>query len=209
MQLTRSRIIARTIDLIEVHGVEAVSMYRLATELGCSVMCLYSYVPSRYSLLEGVADQVMSAAETTQMPGASWQERLHTQASAFRRAATAHPRCAMLAMSGRPASARMARQAETALAALREAGFADQAAAGILRALLAFTIGSIVREARVAPGLPEDEAVTGARRWVSAALQARDPEADFDFGLTLLLQAVAASQQILCTHPWGSGNRPN
>ena len=70
MQLTRSRIITKAIELIEADGVEAVSMHRLATELGCSVMCLYHHVPSKCALLDGVADQVMSGIEVTPMPEA-------------------------------------------------------------------------------------------------------------------------------------------
>lgn len=215
MQLTRSRIIATAIELIEADGVEAVSMHRLATELGCSVMCLYHHVPSKCALLNGVADQVMSAIEVTPMPQGGWQERLHAQAMAFRKVARTYPRCAMTVVSRRPTSARILRPAENALAALADAGFGAQDAAGIVRAFLAYTVGSIVREVGVAPGLADGEDAIAARpslrasefpqiNQLSAELRASDPEADFEFGLALLLQAVAtraAGQQILCTQP--------
>jgi len=215
MQLTRSRIIATAIKLIEADGVEAVSMYRLATELGCSVMCLYRHVPSKCALLDGVADEVMSAIEVTSLPQGRWDERLQAQAMAFRKIARAYPRCAMAAVSRRPMSARILRPAENALAVLADAGFEGQAAARIVRAFLAYTVGSIVREVGVAPGLTDgDDAITAGPplrqsefpqiTQLSAELRASDPEADFEFGLALLLQAVAArapGQQILCTQP--------
>ena len=55
MQTTRKRIISAAIDLIERDGIEAFSMRRLAAELGCGLMSLYHHVPSRSSLLDGIA----------------------------------------------------------------------------------------------------------------------------------------------------------
>lgn len=204
MQLTRSRIIATAIELIEADGVGAVSMQRLATELGCSVMSLYTHVPSKSALLDGIADRMMSAVEVSPMPEAAWMERLQAQARAFRKIARTHPRCVLVAVSGRPMSAKVVRPAEAALAILREAGFGGQEADQIVRTFLAYLIGSIMREAGIAPGLTDE-------------LDAHDPEADFEFGLELLVHAVAArarradvatgaaaptpGQQILCTQP--------
>lgn len=203
VQLTRSRIIATAIELIEADGVEAVSMHRLATELGCGVMSLYNFVPSKSALLDGIADQVMSGVEVTPMPQAGCVERLQALARAFRKIARAHPRCVMVALSRRPASAKMVRPAEVALATLREAGFEGQEAVRILRTFLAYMMGSLVREVGIAPGPADGEDVTGAKAWLRAAefpnlaelsaeLEAHDPEADFEFGLELLVHAVAA-----------------
>jgi AcrR family transcriptional regulator len=76
MQLTRKRIIATAMELIERDGAEAVSMQRLATELGCSVMSLYSHFPSKPALLDGVADAVMSGIEIVPAAGDCWQQQL-------------------------------------------------------------------------------------------------------------------------------------
>jgi AcrR family transcriptional regulator len=203
MQLTRSRIITKAIELLEAEGVEAVSMHRLAAELGCSMMCLYHHVPSKCALLDGVGDQVMSAIEVTPMPDRSWEKRLHAQARAFRKVARTYPRCVLAAVSRWPTSARILRPAENALSALTDAGFAAHDAIAIVRALLAYSVGSIVREVGIAPGLADGEGPITARRslraaefpqitQLSAELRASDPEADFAFGLALFLQAVAA-----------------
>lgn len=178
-------------------------MQRLATELGCSVMSLYNHVPSKSALLDGVADQVMSAIEVIPMTHGAWEERLHAQASAVRKIAGAHPRCAMMAVSRRPAPVSMVRQAETALATLREGGFGGQDAVRILRTFLAYISGSILREVGVAPGQADADEITSARRCpraaefpqvpnLSAELHADDPEADFEFGLELLMHAVVS-----------------
>jgi AcrR family transcriptional regulator len=203
MQLTRNRIIGAAIDLIEAEGVEAVSMRRMATELGCGVMSLYNYVPSKSALLGGVADHVMSALEVPSAPDAGWEEQVRAQVRAFRRVARAYPRCAMVAASRRPVSATSVQLAEKALATLREAGFGGQDAVWIMRAFVAYIMGSLLREVGVAPSLADAEDVTSARprlratefphvTELSAELQARDPDSDFEFGLDLLMHAVAA-----------------
>ena len=124
MQLTRKLIIGAAIELIEQDGVDAVSMQRLASELGCGVVSLYHHVPSRSALLDGVADAVMSGIAVTSVPGTDWQEQVRAQARAFRQITRAHPRCAMVVISRPASSAAIVRPAEDALATLRAAGFA-------------------------------------------------------------------------------------
>jgi AcrR family transcriptional regulator len=207
MQLTRKRIIATAMDLIERDGVEAVSMRRLATELGCGVMSLYNHVPSKSALLDGVADAVMSGIEIPSAPGSGWQEQIRAQARAFRKIAEAHPRCTMVVVSRPPSSASMVRPVEDALATLRDAGFAGEDAVRIVRAFVAYIMGSLLREIGVAPGLAEgDDAETHRLRLrpaefpqltrLTAELSAGDPDADFEFGLDLLVHAVAAMHPV-------------
>ena len=218
MQLTRKRIIATAMELIERDGVEAVSMRRLATELGCGVMSLYSHVPSKPALLDGVAEAVMSGIEIVPAAGDCWQQQIRAQATAFRQIARAHPRCAMVVASRPLSSARIVRPLEAALATLRAAGFGGQESVRIVRALAAYLVGSLLREAGAAPGLA-DASDDGSHRprlpaaefpqlsELAAELSDRDPDADFEFGLDLLLGAAAAltdygrTQQILCTQP--------
>src|SRR6266852_3408914 len=83
MQLTRERIIAAAVDLIERESVTAISMRRIAAELGCAVMSLYNHVPSKEALLDGVAEYVLSGIEVSYSPGASWQDQVRAQARAF------------------------------------------------------------------------------------------------------------------------------
>jgi AcrR family transcriptional regulator len=205
MQLTRKRIIAAAMELIEQDGVEAVSMRRLATELGCGVMSLYNHVPSKSALLDGVADAVMSGIQITPVPGAAWQEQVRAQARAFRQIARAHPRCTLVVVSRPPSSPSMVRPVESALATLRDAGFGRQDAVRIVRAFVAYIVGSLLREVGVAPGLSDGDGGEAAPRRpylratefpqvsdLTAELTDRNPDADFEFGLDLLVRAVAA-----------------
>ena len=203
MQLSRKRIIAAAIELIEAAGAEAVSMDRLATELGCGVISLYCYVPSKNALLDGVADEVMSRLAGACSPAASWQDQLRAQARAFREVATAHPRCTMVALSRRPVSAAAAGPAERALATLRAAGFSGPDTVRIVRAFAAYILGWLLREVGLAPELTDSgDRPCAAPRLRRAEfpqftqlypdLRASDPDGDFEFGLDLLVHAVTA-----------------
>jgi AcrR family transcriptional regulator len=203
MQLSRKRIIGAAIELIEAAGVEAVTMPRLATELGCGVISLYNYIPSKSALLDGVADEVMSGIAEHSMSAASWQDKVRAQARAFREIARARPRCAMVAMSRRPTSASRLRPAELALATLREAGISGTDAVRIVRAITAYIAGSLLHEVGVTPGLTDRDDDTGAAPRLRPGefpqltelypeLQASDPDGDFEFGLDLLVRAVTA-----------------
>jgi AcrR family transcriptional regulator len=177
MQLSRKHIVTAAMKLIEADGVEAVSMRRLATELGCGVIALYNHVSSRRALLAAVADTVMSGIAGTPLAGGTWADQLRAEARAFRQAAMTHPRCAIVALSmaapwteepsRRPVSVSMTRAGQSTLAALREAGLSgpDEIRAG--RAFAAYLAGSL--------------------------LQASESDRDFEFGLDLLIRAIATA----------------
>jgi AcrR family transcriptional regulator len=211
MQLTRERIVAAAIELIEREGVDAVSMRRIAAELGSGVMSLYNHVPSKDALLDGVAEQVMSGIDFSSEPGASWEDQVRAQARAFRQIARAHPRCTMVVVSRPNASATGLRPIEHALATLRGAGFAGDEAVRIVRAFVAYIVGSLLREVGVAPSVAQsqhqpvrqpgdgppirqhrlDPAEFPQVTSLAAELMHKDHDADFEFGLDLLVRAVA------------------
>ncbi len=207
MQLTRKRVIVTAIDLLEAEGAGAVSMTRLATELGCGMIALYNLFDCRNELLDAIANEIISAVPISPEPAASWQDQLRSQARALRQAGAARPRCMLLALSRPRACAAMARQAETGLTALRAGGLTGPAAARVLRALGALISGSLLADVGVVPGLSDDDAENGWPRLtpaqfpqlaaLAADMRGRDPEADFEFALDLLVLAAAA----LCPSP--------
>lgn len=205
MHLTRKGVIATALDLIERDGVAALSMQRLATELGSGLVALYNVIPSRAELLDAIADAVVSGIEIASVtPARTWQDQIRAQASAFRQVARAHPRCAMLLASRPPSSTGMMRAVERALATLGAAGFGGQDAARIARAITAYVIGSLLAEIEIAPGLAAGDDDTDAHRRrlrpgefphltaLAAQPGVVDRDADFEFGLDLLVNAAAA-----------------
>jgi AcrR family transcriptional regulator len=209
MELTRDEIIWSAVDLIEREGVEAVSMRRIADRLECEVMSLYDHVPSMDAVLDGVADQLLSAVVVTTAPSASWDDQLRALARGFRQVARAYPRSTMVVISRPIDSAAALRPMEQALATLHCAGFGNIEAIRVIRTFVAFLAGCLVREVGVAPGLApqrplgQDQAVRSADRptnlnpvefpqvmSMSAEFLERDFEAEFEFGVDLIVRAL-------------------
>jgi AcrR family transcriptional regulator len=202
MALSRDRIITAAVELIEREGEEAVSMRRLAAVLECGVMSLYNHVPSKSALLDDVAERVLSEIEVTTGPDAPWEDQVRAQARAFRAIARAYPRSTMLVVSRHTSAVAGLRPIENALATLRAAGCAGGDAVLIVRAFVAFIVGSLLREVGVSPGARADQEEAGhvlldpaefpQMTSLAAELTRRDPDADFEFGLDMLVHAIAA-----------------
>lgn len=58
--LTKDRVLGTAVALADAHGVEALTMRRLAEELGVEAMSLYHHVPNKEALLDGVVDTVIA-----------------------------------------------------------------------------------------------------------------------------------------------------
>ncbi|XRQ05011.1 TetR/AcrR family transcriptional regulator [Actinomadura welshii] len=200
--LTRDRIVLAAVGLIESEGADALSMRRVASELGVAVMSLYNHVPNKGALLEGVAEHVVSGLELNDDPSEPWQERARALVRAFRKVAHDNPRCMRIVLTHEIDSPAGLRPAERALALADAAGFDGETAVRIMRALLAYALGAQLREAGMSKMLGH-LAETGAETWtrldpdefphVIAAAPAMadiDAEADFEFGLDLLIGAL-------------------
>jgi AcrR family transcriptional regulator len=67
--LTRERILATALALIERGGLAAFSIRGLGAELGCEPMSIYHYFPSKGHLLDALVDQVIGEFATRPPPG--------------------------------------------------------------------------------------------------------------------------------------------
>ncbi|RAY15834.1 TetR/AcrR family transcriptional regulator [Actinomadura craniellae] len=197
--LTRARIVQAAVELIEREGTAALSMRRVAASLDVAVMSLYNHVPSKAALLEGVAEYVVAGMDLADDPAEDWRERARALARAFRKVARDYPRCMNVVLTHEIDSPIGLRPAERALGLAAAAGFGGDTAVRIMRALLAYALGAQMREigaAKMLDGLPERtfESVDPAEfphvLAFAPALVRHDPEADFEFGLDLLLAAV-------------------
>ncbi|GIH27387.1 TetR family transcriptional regulator [Acrocarpospora phusangensis] len=204
--LTRARIVAAAIELIEREGADAVSMRRIAAELGVGVMSLYNHVPNKSALLDGVAEAVLSEIEFTDDPAAHWTERVRVQARTFRQIAHHYPRSTMVVVSRQLASTAGMLPVERALATLRGAGFDGREAVQIFRVFIAYVVGSLLREVGVTPGFAPvhrgdirvadvDVQLFPEIGALSPHLLSCDHDAEFDFGLDLLIEAIAVRKQ--------------
>ncbi|GII92235.1 TetR/AcrR family transcriptional regulator [Sinosporangium siamense] len=200
--LSRERIVAAAVDLIEREGADAVSMRRIATELGVGVMSLYNHVPNKSSLLDGVAESVMAQIEFHDDISAPWQEQVLAQARALRQIAMHYPRCTLVVLTRQLRTPAGLLPTERALATLKRAGFERDQAVSVLRAFVAYIVGCLLREVGVtstfdpaggggsiagsfdATLFPETADLYG---WLATC----DHEAEFEFGLRMLVEAAA------------------
>ncbi|TDD63981.1 TetR/AcrR family transcriptional regulator [Actinomadura rubrisoli] len=202
--LTRGRIVRAAIGLIEREGADALSMRRVAAELGVAVMSLYNHVPNKSALMEGVAEHVVAGMELEDDPSEPWEHRARALVRAFRTVAREYPRCMTVVLTHKIDTPVALRPAERALALAGAAGFDGGTSVRIMRALLAYALGTQMREigaVKMLDHLVGTPAESFARldpeefphvTALGPQLARHDPETDFEFGLDLLIRALDA-----------------
>lgn len=75
-RLTTARIAEVAIALADRHGLAAVTLRRVAEDLGVTAMSLYGYVPSKAELLDLIADRVYAEFPMPEPGAAGWRARL-------------------------------------------------------------------------------------------------------------------------------------
>ncbi|HEY2833299.1 MAG TPA: TetR/AcrR family transcriptional regulator [Sporichthyaceae bacterium] len=199
-RLSVELIVAAAVRIIEAEGEAAASMRRIAAELDVAAMSLYNHVPNKAALLDAVADWVGTQIELPTEPGADWEARARTLLHAFRDVVRRYPNCMQLSMSRAPMSTVALVPLEYALDMAHEAGYPEANAIRLIRAFTSYVIGSIttanaraaaaraIVEGNALPAIPIERfphlAALGPR------LLELNPDADFEFGLDLLLGAL-------------------
>ena len=203
--LTRERILATALRLADASGLDALSMRRLATELGVDPMAIYHYLPSKDALLTGLVERVFAELRLPANPGGDWRARVRDWARAYHDLTLAHPRFVLhlVADPQRAAPAALAAN-EPLYAALEQAGFAPRPLLLAADSLVDYVNGCVLA---VAAGALRD----AGERQDLLALLARHPadayptlrrvfgqlcdaelHGDFDFGLDALLAGLAS-----------------
>ncbi|GGK18082.1 TetR family transcriptional regulator [Streptomyces camponoticapitis] len=88
---TRAEIAAVAVRIADADGMEAVSMRRVAGELGCGTMSLYNYVPRKEDLYELMADLVAEEHDLPERPTGDWRADLTALAHRAREIMRRHP----------------------------------------------------------------------------------------------------------------------
>jgi DNA-binding transcriptional regulator YhcF (GntR family) len=89
--LGRAALVRAAIALADAEGITALSMRRLAAELGVGPMALYRHVPDKDELLRLMADAALGQAELPEPGPAEWRPRLELAARAQWGAYRRHP----------------------------------------------------------------------------------------------------------------------
>src|SRR5262245_41430587 len=88
--LTKERILEAAVALADAGGVAALSMRRLAQELGVVPMALYKHVANKDELLDGMIDVVVAEIDPP-IEGADWKTTMRERILSARRALLRHP----------------------------------------------------------------------------------------------------------------------
>jgi AcrR family transcriptional regulator len=120
--LSKDLVVRTAVALADRHGLEWLSMRKLADELGAGAMSLYYYVPNREELVDEMIDVVFGEIEPPPL-GIDWRTAMRRRAVSTREALNRH-RWAVGLMEGRakvgPNSIQLR---EAILGCLRQAGF--------------------------------------------------------------------------------------
>lgn len=88
--LSRDRIRSAALAVVDSAGLAALSMRRLASELGVQASSLYSHYKTKDELLQDIADAIMASVDTSAFT-LDWRSGLRVWARSYRAALAAHP----------------------------------------------------------------------------------------------------------------------
>ena len=122
--LSRERVLRTAMALADAEGIGALTMRRLAQELGIEAMSLYHYVRGKDDILAGMVDLVTSEIPLPEAPR-DWKDAIRRTAIAEFEILNAHPWAAGTILSVKQASTPRIRYMDWILGTLRAAGFSE------------------------------------------------------------------------------------
>lgn len=200
-RFTREELARRALAIMDAHGPEALTMRRLAQELGVGTMALYRYFPSKSDLMDAAIEVAAPELELPQPGAAPWKQQLETLARALFRAGLRHPSVARERFERPLQSPAAIRVTDRAIALLLEAGLSKRDAVAAFKALLIHTLAAaafVAAESRLEVrqraaarhgNLPADElpAMAAVAGEFTAALGGDEA---FELGLAALLDGI-------------------
>jgi AcrR family transcriptional regulator len=205
--LSRDLVADRALEIAAAEGIEAVTIRRLATELGVTPMALYWHFRTKEDLLAGLADRVLDALDVPERSG-DWADDIRTALVALVTAMRPHPQVAHLVPERIMVHPKGLALTESALGTLSRAGFDQQAASYLAMQALRAAIGMVTGDQVDDSGQTPEQRDAHLRQ-KQAALSALDPakypavvahaeamthcpdvEAFFDFGIDLYVAGV-------------------
>lgn len=175
-RLSRPLVLAAAVALVDRDGLAALTMRRLATDLGVEPMAIYRYTAGKEALVDGLVEAFFaevnerlrtSAGEIhsgrdAESAGLLWRAELRRIARAFAFVVHAHPEI-LSVVATRPLSLPVARRpapllqlTEHILAVLGRAGFDDATVLSIYRAFVAWNLGCLLVDKRQVVDNPEE-----------------------------------------------------
>ena len=144
--LSPESIVVAAMHLADAEGLEAVSMARVAAELGFTTMSLYRHVANKDELLQLMWNASAEGAEELELSGEGWRERLRDWAGVQRRMLDLHPWITQMPMAVPPVAPNSLVFVEKGLATLQDTPISDADKLRVIGLLSSYTLS----EARMA-----------------------------------------------------------
>lgn len=138
--LSAEAIVEAAIRLADAVGLEAVSMARVAAELGFTTMSLYRYVESKEELLQAMFDMSALGSEHLVIEGEDWRTRLRNWALIQREMLDRHPWITQMPMAAPPVAPNSLHFVERGLAAMDDTGLPDADKIQVIGLISSYTL---------------------------------------------------------------------
>jgi AcrR family transcriptional regulator len=212
--LSVDRIVAAAIAIADAYGLNALSMNRVAQELGSSAMSLYRYVESKDELLALMVDGALGTIPAPP-PDEDWRAGLGRWARATAGAMRAHPWSVQVPITGPPLGPNSVAWFENALYAMRDTSLAAAEKASVVLMLSGYARNQVTTTADVQAHfldaattphaamrsyadtlrrLTDPQRFPALHALLDAGVfdQADPPEDEFEFGLERILDGIEA-----------------
>jgi AcrR family transcriptional regulator len=166
--LTVDQVVDAATSLADAEGLDAVTMRRVAQELGVVPMTLYTYVPGKAELLDLMLDAAYAQMPRTGTTGPPWRQRLTAIAAENRALFEAHPWAASISTTRPPLGPGMMAKYEHELSALDGLGLDDVDMDAALTYLLTF-VQAWARADAGARAVRDDTAMDDEQWWAANA----------------------------------------
>lgn len=190
--VSRERILAEALVLVDREGLDAVSMRRVGEALGIEAMSLYNHLPSKAVLLDGIFETVLSELPPMKRRS-TWRSTLRQRAVALREVLLAHPNAVPLFATRPAVTTASLGHIEDVLAMLVDAGFATARAVAVFQVVVAYVVGHTLSS--TAPPLESgprygDLDPLAYPHVRAAAVLGRDLDGEFELGLEALVRGL-------------------
>ena len=149
--ISRDAIVTAAVQLLDREGLPALSMRRLAEELGTGAASLYWHVGSKDGLLDLLFDHVIGEQQVPKPDPARWQEQLKQVARTQRATILRHRDIVAISLGRIPMGPHALRYSEAVLAILRAGGVPDWLAVAGQQLLIAVVNGFTLDEVSDGP----------------------------------------------------------
>jgi AcrR family transcriptional regulator len=151
--LRLDRIVEAAVRVADTDGLEAVSMSKVAAELGTAPMSLYRHVAGKDELLSLMVDAAWGPAPDAPAPGESWRAGLSRWAWAMRDGARRHAWVVRIPLNGLPILPHEVAWFENALACLADTELTEARKASVIMLLAGYVRNVATTEADIAAAI--------------------------------------------------------